>query len=257
MPRKTTIVAALGLWLLVTVAGAAPAGAQAQTTKPPSQPNALLNLLSTLLRSPSTTVPSAPTTTTPTTVPVQNLDVGASGPAVKALEQRLDALHYFVGALDDKYDDDTFEAVMAFQKVNRLKRTGAVDGTLWSAMQTATDPAPLVPDGGAHRVEVDLNRQVLFLYNGNQLSKIIAVSSGTSATPTPTGDFKIYSQSVGWETSPLGQLYNSQYFVGGYAIHGSKSVPEKPASHGCVRIPMTAADWFPDQVHIGTPVYVR
>ncbi len=256
MPKKTTIAAAAAVWLLVTVAGAAPALAQAKTTRPPSQPNTILNLLAALLKSPSTTAPPPPTTTT-TTIAVQNLDVGASGPAVKLLEQRLDALHYFVGALDDKYDDDTFQAVMAFQKVNRLKRTGTVDASLWGAMQTATDPQPLVPEGGAHRVEIDLGRQVLMLYTGNQVSKIIAVSSGTSATPTPTGDYKIYSQSVGWETSALGQLYNSQYFVGGYAIHGSRSVPEKPASHGCVRIPMTAADWFPDQVHIGTPVYIR
>ncbi|MGH9226064.1 MAG: L,D-transpeptidase, partial [Acidimicrobiales bacterium] len=111
--------------------------------------------------------------------------------------------------------------------------------------------------GAGHRVEVDLGRQVLFLYEGGNLSKIIAVSSGTSETPTPTGDYKIYSQTQGWETSALGQLYNSQYFVGGYAIHGSRSVPAEPASHGCVRLPMTAADWFPNHVRIGTPVHIR
>ena len=61
---------------------------------------------------------------------------------------------------------------------------------------------------------------------------------------------------MGWETGPLGSLYNSQYFNGGIAIHGSRSVPAYPASHGCVRISMSAAEWFPDQVSIGTPVYV-
>jgi lipoprotein-anchoring transpeptidase ErfK/SrfK len=61
----------------------------------------------------------------------------------------------------------------------------------------------------------------------------------------------------GWETSPLGRLYNSQYFVGGYAIHGSLSVPNYPASHGCVRLTMAAAEWFPEHVGIGTPVYVQ
>jgi lipoprotein-anchoring transpeptidase ErfK/SrfK len=44
--------------------------------------------------------------------------------------------------------------------------------------------------------------------------------------------------------------------VGGYAIHGALSVPAEPASHGCVRIPMTAAEWFPQHVAIGTPVHV-
>jgi lipoprotein-anchoring transpeptidase ErfK/SrfK len=173
------------------------------------------------------------------------------------VEQRLDALHYFVGSVDGSYDDDTYEAVLAFQKTNNMNRTGKVDQATWQAMTTAKDPAPLVPGGGGHRVEVDLNRQVLFLYENGALSKIIAVSSGTAETPTPTGDYSIYSQSTGWETSALGQLYNSQYFTGGYAIHGSHSVPAQPASHGCVRIPMTAADWFPNHVSIGTPVFVR
>src|SRR5205807_5474771 len=63
-------------------------------------------------------------------------------------------------------------------------------------------------------------------------------------------------QDAGWEKSPLGWLYNSQYFNGGIAIHGSSSVPGYAASHGCVRIPMSAAEWFPDRVSLGTPVYV-
>ncbi|HEX6596128.1 MAG TPA: L,D-transpeptidase, partial [Acidimicrobiales bacterium] len=87
--------------------------------------------------------------------------------------------------------------------------------------------------------------------------KIFAVSSGTADTPTPTGDYRIYSQSTGWETSRLGRLYNSQYFVGGYAVHGSLSVPNYPASHGCVRLTMSAAEWFPGHVGIGVPVHVR
>lgn len=185
------------------------------------------------------------------------LEVGSSGDQVKMVEQRLDALKYFVGSVDSTYDDDTYQAVMAFQKAHNQSRTGKVDQSVWTAMQSATDPPVLVPNGGPHRVEINLDRQILTLYRDGKLNKIIAIASGTSETPTPTGDFAVYSKSVGWETSRLGRLYNSQYFVGGYAIHGSLSVPAQPASHGCVRIPMTAADWFPDQVRIGTPVYVR
>jgi lipoprotein-anchoring transpeptidase ErfK/SrfK len=254
MAKKTTIAAATVLGIALTLIGASPAEAAYTKKPPPPAPNLVAQLLA-LLSPPPPPTTVAPTPTT--TVPVQNLDVGASGPAVKLLEDRLDALHYFVGAVDSTYDDDTFQAVMAFQKVNNLPRTGTVNSTLWSAMQTAKDPQPLVGNGGSQRVEVDLGRQILFLYNGGKLAKIIAVSSGTGDTPTPTGDYRIYSKSVGWETSALGQLYNSQYFVGGYAIHGSRSVPSQPASHGCVRIPMTAADWFPDQAPIGTPVYIR
>lgn len=224
-------------WLLLVASPALAAG-PAPAPAPPL----------TLFPSPTTTAPPVVTTT---------LDVGSSGPAVKAVEQRLDALHYFVGTVDDKYDDDTAQAVTAFQKVNNLDRSGKVDPSVWNAMTTATDPQPIIQNGEPTRVDVDLNRQVLFLYEGGKLSKIIAVSSGKSSTPTPTGDYAIYSKSTGWETSPLGQLYNSQYFVGGYAIHGAKSVPAQAASHGCVRIPMTAADWLPDHLPIGTPVHIR
>ncbi len=60
----------------------------------------------------------------------------------------------------------------------------------------------------------------------------------------------------GWRKSELGRLYNPLYFTGGIAIHGYPSVPTRPASHGCVRIPMSASHWFPQMVPDGTPVHV-
>ena len=238
--RRTaaTVAASASIALGVVAVGAPAASAQSTTKKP-------------------TPVLWSPPTTSATPQFSGTASDGATGDAVKAVEQRLDALHYFTGTVDSTFDDETAHAVTAFQKVNNLPRTGKVDATVWAAMQTATDPAPLVPNGGSTRVEIDLKRQVLFLYEGGKLSKIFAVASGTADTPTPTGDYAIYAKSVGWETSPLGTLYNSQYFVGGYAIHGSRSVPSQPASHGCVRLTMGAADWFPPHVPIGTPVFVR
>jgi len=73
---------------------------------------------------------------------------------------------------------------------------------------------------------------------------------------TPTGAFKVYRQDSGWNEGPLGSLYNANFIVGGIAIHGSNSVPAQPASHGCIRIPMSAAEWFPSKARVGTPVYV-
>jgi lipoprotein-anchoring transpeptidase ErfK/SrfK len=179
-------------------------------------------------------------------------------PSLLQVEQKLDSLHYDVGNVDGTSDDQTASAIMAFQKVNGLERTGGLnDAVTARIMSTQGTPPPLVPgDTAANKVEVDLTRQVLFLYEGGSLSKIVPVSSGTSKTPTPTGDYAVYHQSTGWETSPLGRLYNSQYFVGGYAIHGSTSVPAQPASHGCIRVPMSVAEWLPQHVTIGTPVHV-
>jgi N-acetylmuramoyl-L-alanine amidase len=174
------------------------------------------------------------------------------------VEQKLEALHYDVGPIDGNIDGATGHAVMAFQKVNGMARNGDLtDEVKARIMATQGTPAPLLANGEPSRVEVDLARQVLFLYENGSLLKILSVSSGTSATPTPTGTFRMYRSDSGWHTSALGRLYNAQYFVGGYAIHGSNSVPAEPASHGCVRIPMNSAEWFPERVAKGTQVFIQ
>lgn len=220
--------------------------------------------------SPSPSTSTAPGSTpapvtTPTTAPA-GLGTGARGAEVAALELRLEALHYDVGTVDDLYDQNTAYGVMAFQKVTGMGRTGRATDDVIAALATATAPPALVPTGGENRVEIDIPRQVLFLYKANTLQKILTISSGNNKrfcsegycrrAVTPGGSYGFYRQGRGWETGPLGSLYNPIYFNGGIAVHGSKSVPAQPASHGCVRIPMSAAEWFPDQVHIGMPVHV-
>jgi len=174
-----------------------------------------------------------------------------------AVEQKLEALRYDVGPIDGNIDAMTNHAVMAFQKVNGMPRTGQMSEDVKARiLATNSQPPVLVPNGEPTRVEVSLARQVLFLYENGSLLKILSVSSGTSETPTPTGTFRIYRSEPGWRTSALGRLYNPQYFIGGYAIHGSNSVPAEPASHGCVRIPMNSAEWFPERVPHGTQVVI-
>ncbi|MGH9189499.1 MAG: L,D-transpeptidase family protein [Acidimicrobiales bacterium] len=212
----------------------------------------------------TTTAPRPPTSPAP---PLPGMGTGARGPQVLALEQRLDALHYDVGSVDGVYDRVTAYAVTAFQKVHGFGRNGRATDEIVAAIQSAEGvPAPLVADGGPDRVEVDIGRQVLFLYRGGELGKILPVSTGSGRrfcsegycrrAVTPGGAFQIYRQAGGWEYGPLGGLYKPHYFNGGIAIHGAPSVPTGPASHGCVRIPMNAAEWFPSQVGIGTAVYV-
>ena len=227
----------------------------------------------TTIEPPPTTAPAAPATTArPATVagapatPPPGLGAGARGAEVAALEKRLEALLYDVGKVDDLYDQNTAYGVMAFQKVHGLARTGRATDDVVAAVATATQPPPLVPNGGENRVEIDIPRQVLFLYKSNTLQKIVTISSGNNKrfcsegwcrrAVTPGGSYGFYRQGRGWETGPLGSLYNPIYFNGGIAVHGSRSVPAQPASHGCIRIPMSAAEWFPSAVHIGMPVHV-
>jgi peptidoglycan hydrolase-like protein with peptidoglycan-binding domain len=212
-----------------------------------------------------TTTSSSTTSTTAKPI-LPGLGRGAKGPEVVALEQRLTGLHYDAGKVDGTFDATTAFAVMAFQKVNGLPRTGRATKDVTDLLQTAGDPPAMLAGGGANRVEVDLKRQVLFLYKGGALLRILPVSTGSgkrycvdgqcAMAVTPGGSFKIGRKISGVRVSRLGQLYNPLYFNGGIAIHGAPSVPAGPASHGCVRIPMSASRWFFDTVPSGTPVYV-
>jgi lipoprotein-anchoring transpeptidase ErfK/SrfK len=115
--------------------------------------------------------------------------------------------------------------------------------------------------------KISLSRQRLFLIDGSgRVVKTLPVSSGngkwftsegrTRRAITPRGRFTIIRKIAGWRKSPLGMLYYPSYISEGVAIHGSRSVPSMPASHGCIRIPMSAAKEFSDMTPIGTVVLV-
>ncbi len=264
-PRTSTArqrAAALGLALVLAGGCSAPSQGDASSAQ----------------ADPPTTTTSSSTTTTTTAppppappigaVPAAGLGEGDRGPQVAALEQWLTALHYDVAVVDDLFDADTGFAVVAFQKVANLPRTGRATQDVVDALTTATPPPPLVPDGGGNRIEVDLPRQVLFLYEGDALARILPVSTGSGErfcsdgscrkAVTPGGAYRVGGRIPGWRESDLGRLYNPVYidFKNGIAIHGYREVPPEPASHGCIRIPMSAAEWFFERVPDGTPVYV-
>jgi lipoprotein-anchoring transpeptidase ErfK/SrfK len=224
---------------------------------------------------PSTTTTAATTTTVPAVAapapppppPADGrLVPGMQGDAVRALQERLVALRYDPGKVDGRYGGGLTSAVMAFQKVNGLPRNGRATPEVLAAIAAATDPAPMLPDGGAIRVEVDFKRQVLFLWRDGALLRILPVSTGNGkkycaegrcgVAVTPSGSYRIERRQQGKRKSYLGLLYDPLYFKGGYAIHGSPSVPAYPASHGCVRIPLHVSRWFYDNVPDRTPVYL-
>jgi peptidoglycan hydrolase-like protein with peptidoglycan-binding domain len=218
---------------------------------------------STTTQAPSTT--ASTTTTTAKPIP-PGLGVGSKGADVLTLEQRLTDLHYDAGKVDGVYDQTTAYAVTAFQKVLGLPRSGRATADVVKALATAVDPPAMLPAGGANRVEVDIKRQVLFLYKNGSLLRILTVSTGSGKrycvdgecdyAVTPGGSFRVTWKMQGIRVSKLGKLWNPLFFNGGIAIHGEPAVPAYPASHGCVRIPMSASLWFYQQVPVGTPVYV-
>ena len=73
---------------------------------------------------------------------------------------------------------------------------------------------------------------------------------------TPRGRFRIFAKISGWRKSPLGLLYYPNYFSDGLAIHGNSSVPNSPESHGCIRIPNSAAIEMYKSMPLGTIVLI-
>jgi hypothetical protein len=163
---------------------------------------------------------------------------GQRGLHVVFLQHRLRDLRYLVN-YSGVYDDSTARAVLAYRKVNGMDRTYSANRAIFQRLASKLGKFHIrYPRHGKH-VEADLSRQILALTDRNgKLFRVLVVSSGKPSTPTVRGSFKVYSKTPG--TNSHGMV-NSNYFFGGYAIHGYADVPTYAASHGCLRIPIPNA----------------
>jgi len=193
------------------------------------------------------------------------LSPGDSGPWVERLQVELSEAGFRPGVNDGRFGQATLGAVYAFQKVHDLERDGVFLEEHWPLLE-GTVELP-IPVGSPDRVEVDIAKQVLFLVKDNAVAAMLPISSGNGdtyrgsrGTPvrarTPEGGYSFYKHVDGWRISYLGGLYRPYYFRGGYAIHGSLSVPPYPASHGCVRVELHDMDFLTTELELGMPVFV-
>ena len=235
------------------------------------------------------TTTEAPTTTAaPTTTLAPNVEiVGASavpipavgtgdGDGTRVVQERLLQLGFWNAGADGDYGHSTKQAVMAFQKYLGLPATGSVDDTTAQYLTAYGDRAHGLADSGT-LVEVDKAKQLLFIVVDGQTAWAFNTSTGSGIpyeatnkndptkiekgdAVTPSGLFEVTRERPeGWWEGDLGKIYRPKYFVGGIAIHGMTSVPNYPASHGCVRLSTQAMDfvWDTGLVPVGTPVWVH
>jgi peptidoglycan hydrolase-like protein with peptidoglycan-binding domain len=202
--------------------------------------------------------------------PKRNLAVGMTGADVKSAQQRLAALKYYPGPIDGQFGTDTQAAVWAFQEINGIKVTGVIDAaTKYRLAHPKPYKSASYKGKRANRIEVSQALEVLVLYKNNKIWLISHVStgggyyynctsSGCSQAITPNGTYNTTVYMSGWVKVPLGEMYNPVFFISTvYAIHGDTYVPQGPASHGCVRIPMDVANFFHKMVKTpGTQVHV-
>ena len=237
------------------VAEPVPAGSAGSTTTTaaPVAPSSTEAPTTTTTAPPTTTTTVAPTTTT-TAPPPPSYRIGDTGAEVQFIQQRLIDLGFWLPAADGTYGSVTAQAVMAFQKAHGLGRDGVAGPQTLAALQTA---GPVGPREGGDHVEIDLERQLMFIVRGDR-SLIFNTSTGTKGWRTPPGRFTVTREIDGMRHAELGELWRPKYFNGGIALHGSPSIPGYPASHGCARLHNDAIDhiWATDLVPKGTPVWV-
>ena len=268
--RRYAVTAALIGLTSLAACGTTPASQPGAATSPSPATSTPAPATSTPAPATSTPAPgttSAAPSSAPTAVQQPALRLGSRGSAVKTLQQRLATLHYFdVGTADGVFEEDTYHAVIAFQKVQGLTRDGVVGPVTWAKLAKPYVPAPRYRLATAS-LEVNLARQVLYYVRNGAIERIIDVSTGSGAwyysqgrwarAITPTGRFHIYWRySSGWQPGPLGSMYRPNYFSGGYAVHGMTSVPAYPASHGCVRMTVPTMDRMWSSLWIGMPVAI-
>lgn len=177
---------------------------------------------------------------------------GERGTKVLMLQRGLYRLGFSV-PVTGYYDWLTSNAVNAFRKTNGMSRDGYAMKSVYAKVLRGEGAYKLrYPKAGKH-VEFDWSRQVLVLADKGKPFRVYHASSGAPATPTVFGTYRFYLQTPG--TNSKGMVHSS-YFIRGYAIHGYASVPNFPASHGCLRVPIPNAASIFNWIDIGDPIYL-
>jgi lipoprotein-anchoring transpeptidase ErfK/SrfK len=190
------------------------------------------------------------------TIQVVNWQAGAGSIGVKVLLLQRGLLKLgFATPVTGSFDGLTANAVNAFRKTNGMGRDGNATTSVYAMVLRRQGAFQLrYPKSGTHgkHVEFDWSRQVLVLADRGKPYRVYHVSSGKPSTPTVFGSYRFYWKQPG--TNSHGMVHSS-YFIGGYAIHGYASVPNYPASHGCLRVPIPNALSIYNWIDLGDPIY--
>jgi hypothetical protein len=178
---------------------------------------------------------------------------GSRGTLVRLLQSRLAALHYVVPR-SGVYDSGTELAVLTWRSTARLARTTVADEAVFRGLLAGRGQFHVRHPHDGHHVEARLDLQVIALVDRGKVRRIYHTSSGKNSTPTVRGRFRVYLKTPGVNSEGM---VDSSYFFRGYAIHGYASVPNFPASHGCLRVPIRYAHAIYDWVRMGDVVWVE
>jgi len=111
---------------------------------------------------------------------------------------------------------------------------------------------------GAVDIVVSIPLQIAYVYRGGALIAMTTVSTGRPGHETPTGQFPIMEK----HREHYSNLYNNapmpfmqRLTMGGVALHAGH-IPGRPASHGCVRLPLEFARLLFTVTRVGSTVHI-
>jgi hypothetical protein len=177
---------------------------------------------------------------------------GKCGPVVVAFKKAIHKMGYIVNS-GRCFGDKTARGVLAYRKVNGMSRSyRAGKGLVKRAFAGRGGYKVRYPDAGEH-LEAPISKQVLVFAKDDKPFAIYPISSGKSSTPTVTGHFHFIRQEPGYNSHGM---YYSFYFYCGYAVHGYESVPDYPASHGCIRTFIADQPEIYDRINFGESIFI-
>jgi lipoprotein-anchoring transpeptidase ErfK/SrfK len=125
-------------------------------------------------------------------------------------------------------------------------------------------------------IVISRGSNTLWLYDSTKLVRTFRVATGRSQYPTPSGLWSIVDMQMNpwWRPpdsdwarglkpippgpgNPLGTRWMG-LSAPGVGIHGTPDAASigYSASHGCIRMPISDAEWLFQHVHLGVPVYI-
>ena len=111
---------------------------------------------------------------------------------------------------------------------------------------------------GDARVVVSLSDQLAYLYRGEALVAVAAISTGVEKHPTPKGIFQVMlkkpmHRSIKYDNAPMPFMQRIDEY--GVALHAGH-LPGHPASHGCIRLPAEFAKRLYGVTDLGATVMI-
>lgn len=120
---------------------------------------------------------------------------------------------------------------------------------LWQPEREASGPVEVV---------ISLPQQLAYVYRGGTLIGASTISSGKAGNESPIGAFEILQKkkdhrSNKYNSAPMPFMQRLNWY--GVALHGGH-IPGYPASHGCIRLPMTFAQKLFGVTSLGAKVVI-